>query len=321
MKHATGTGHGGRRLTPPLAWLHHHLHTLLDTLGRLSHTPLPTLMTCAVVGVALALPTVMLTLVHNLQRLGGAWQAGVGYTLFLDPGLPDDKAARLAERLRHWPELAAVRFLDRAAARRDFERLSGFHDALEALDENPFPPVILVTPADPDPAPERGEALRRRLAALPGVDLAQFDLQWVRRFRALMAILERGVWAVGCLLGLAVLFVVGNTIRLEIGNRREEIEVTRLIGATEGFVRRPFLYMGFWYGVVGGLLAGLLEEVLILWLAPPVAHLARLYGSDFRLQGMGPAALLALLATGAVLGWGGAWLAVGRHLRRSDPLA
>ncbi len=305
----------------PAVWLHRHLQVMVASLGRLSHTPLSSFMTCMVIGIALALPTAMLTLLHNVQSLGGAWQGGIGYTLFLNREVSDAEGRALAERLRQWPEIAAVRYLDRDAARRDFEQLSGFREALEALGENPFPPVILASPTDAGLTPEAGEALRERLAAQAGVDIAQLDLQWVRRFQALVAIFERGVWAAGVLLGIAVLFVIGNTIRLEIGNHREEIEVTRLIGGTEGFIRRPFLYMGFWYGLVGGLIAGLLEELLILWLDAPVARLASLYGSDFRLHGMGLPALGLLLASGALLGWAGAWLAVGRHLRRIEPSA
>ena len=157
------------------------------------------------------------------------------------------------------------------------------------------------------------------LSALPGVELAQLDVQWVKRLHAILQIIRRSVTALAALLSLAVLLVVGNTIRLDILNRRAEIEVTKLIGATDGFIRRPFLYGGIWYGLLGGILALALSGAALLLLREPVAQLSSLYASAFRLRMFDWRLAALVLGGGATLGWLGSWLAVGRHLKRIEP--
>jgi cell division transport system permease protein len=151
------------------------------------------------------------------------------------------------------------------------------------------------------------------------VEMAQLDMQWVKRLYGLMDIGRRGVWVLASLLALAVLLVVGNTIRLAIQNRRDEIIITKLIGGTDTFIRRPFLYTGFWYGVLGGIIAFILVQASLGVLAGPVNNLAGLYSSTFRLDGMDLPTVGALLSSGMVLGLLGSWLAVGRHLRAIEP--
>jgi cell division transport system permease protein len=199
----------------------------------------------------------------------------------------------------------------------EFKKLSGFGDAVAVLDKNPLPAVLVVRPKDA--SPEGAEALQHQLAGNPAVDQVRLDLQWLRRLTAILDIVRRVTDILAALLALAVMFVVGNTIRLEIGGRRTEIEVSKLLGATDPFIRRPFLYHGAWYGLVGGLIACILVALAVSLVAAPVSRLAGLYGSAYVLQGLGILGALGLIAGGAVLGWVGSWLAVARHLRAIEP--
>ncbi|WJW75743.1 permease-like cell division protein FtsX [Thiohalobacter sp. IOR34] len=304
----------------PRGYLRLHAQTLLASLGRLYRTPLSSLMTAAVIGIALALPTGLLSLLDNLQRLGSGWDGGASISLFLKAEISDAGADALARRLAAWPQIAAVDSLHRADALAEFRRLSGFGEALDSLGENPLPAVLVIRPAPAHSGATAAAALVEQLRGLAETDLVQLDLQWVKRFQALMEIGRRGILVVGGLLGLAVLLIVGNTIRLDIQNRREEIEVCKLIGGTDAFIRRPFLYSGLWYGLIGGLLAWLLVQFAFGLLGGPVQRLAGLYQSDFLLQPPGIAGSLALLLGGSLLGWLGAWLAVGRHLQAIEPV-
>jgi cell division transport system permease protein len=201
----------------------------------------------------------------------------------------------------------------------EFKTYSGFGDALQALEGNPLPHVLHVTPREG--SPQALQSLQHYFAAWPEVDLVQADAQWVMRLNAILEVLRRVLLILAVLLGAGVLAVIGNTIRLEIAGRRAEIEVTKLVGGSNAFVRRPFLYTGVLYGVGGALLAWGLIALSVLLLAQPVGTLAKLYGSTFALQGLAPPDVGILLAAGLVLGWLGAWLSATRHLRRIQPRA
>jgi cell division transport system permease protein len=200
-----------------------------------------------------------------------------------------------------------------------FNEQSGFGDALKFLDENPLPIVLSVQPIVDQAQPVALAQLLKTLQQEKFVDIAQLDLQWVQRLYAILDILRRGVWIIGGLLALAVLLIVGNTIRLDIENRRAEIEVAKLIGASNAFIRRPFLYTGLWYGVLGGVMAWLLTTVALLLLDEPVRRLSSLYQSGFELSGLGLGNTFSLLALSCALGLAGSWLAVGRHLDAIEP--
>jgi cell division transport system permease protein len=308
-----------RRALSPRTWLRRHAQVSLESLGRLSRNRLASLMTAAVIGIALALPAGLYVLLDNLQRLSGAWDGQAGLTVFLRQATPETQARKLAGTIGAWAEVADVTLVTPAEALEEFSRHAGFADALDSLEENPLPPLLLVTPALGHSGPAAAGALQQRLQALPEADLAQLDLQWVQRLDAILETALRGVLVVSGLLALAVLLVVGNTIRLEIQNRREEIVVTKLIGATNGFIRRPFLYSGLWYGCFGALLAWGMVEGGFLILADPVQRLAGLYQSDFSLETRPFLLLFALLTGGILLGLLGSWLAVGRHLDAIEP--
>jgi len=301
-------------------WLLRHAQVCLASLGRVSRTPLSTLMTVSVIGIALSLPTGLHLILKNLQTLGGVWDGAATISLFLKTQETDTATEQVLEYLHKRPGIAHIQVIDPDSALAEFQRLSGFGDALDALEENPLPPVVVVEPEAKLSTPEAAEALLEELRALPQVDLAQLDLKWVKRFNALTEIARRGVLVIASLLGMAVLLIVGNTIRLEIQNRRDEIEVTKLVGGTDAFIRRPFLYTGIWYGLGGGLIAWALVGLSLGLLADPVQNLALLYGGGFDLSTLDAPTLGVLLGGSTLMGLAGSWLAVGRHLSDIEPV-
>jgi len=315
---ANGNSHSGT-LPSPKVYLLRHAEVLVSSLGRLWRNPVASLMTVAVIGIALALPAGLHLLLENARVLSGGWDGSTQVSLFLRRELPAAESERLAAALLKRPEIAETTLIPRAEALEEFRALSGFGGALDALDDNPLPDVIVVRPAATHAMPKAVEKLVADLAVEPGVEHARLDMQWVKRLYALMEIVRRGVEVVALLLGLAVLLVVGNTIRLDIQNRRREIEVVKLIGATDAFIRRPFLYSGAWYGLLGGFTAWLLVSTALWATGGPVQQLALLYQSQFRLVSADATTVLALLVGGALLGLLGSWLAVGRHLEAIEP--
>lgn len=319
MKARNGRGPAFKRRFNPRAWLTRHAQVMLASLGRLTRLPLATFMTAAVIGIAIALPGGMNTLVNNIRTLSGAWDGSASLSLFLKPKIEEAAAQALARKLSTWPEVGTLRVIGRDEALTEFRRLSGFGDALDLLGENPLPVVILLQPSLTASGPDAAAVLAKRLGKLPEVELAQLDLQWVRRLHAITRAAERGIWVLAGLLAMAVLLIIGNTIRLEINNRRPEIEINKLVGATNAFIRRPFLYDGLWYGLMGGTIAWILIGLSVLMLQGPVAELAGLYDSQFELSGLSFKGSLAILLGSGLLGLIGAWLAVGRHLAAIEP--
>lgn len=305
--------------TVPQIWLQRHAQVLLASLGRLVRAPLATLMTSAVIGIALALPVGMHVVINNLQNISGGWEHGASISLFLKQEIDDQQAAALADKLRQHQRIESIQLVSKAAALDEFRRLSGFGEALQALDDNPLPALLVVQPKANFSDAQSAQHLVQELEMLPEADVVKLDLQWVQRLQALARIAQRGVAVLTSLLGLAVLLVIGNTIRLEIQNRHAEIEINKLIGATNAFIRRPFLYTGLWYGVFGGVLAWILVSLSIGLLSGPVASLASLYQSTFELASLDGAGALLLLSGSAGLGLAGSWLAVARHLSMIEP--
>jgi cell division transport system permease protein len=301
------------------AWRLHHRQMLVAGFTRLYRKPVATGMTVAVIGISLALPASLLVLVQNVKQVSGSWQGAARISLFLKQGLSDQDVQKTATAARDIKGVASLQIITADQALTEFKNRSGFGDALALLGDNPLPAVLVVQPDAAHSMPESAALLGQSLASLPQVDRVRLDVQWLRRLQAILDILGRAVLIIGSLLGLAVILIVGNTIRLDIEGRRTEIEVSKLIGATDRFIRRPFLYYGAGYGLTGGVLAWLLVTVSLALLGGPVARLAGLYGSDFNLSGAGLSGALMLLAGGALLGWLGAWLAVARHLRDIEP--
>ena len=301
------------------SWQYHHRHSARDSLRRLLASPMSTLMTWLVIGIALALPVGLNVALDNARSVSVGWDSPAQVSLFLRPEVSMDAAELLRERIGLWPEVAGARLVSRDAALEEFRQLSGFGDVLQNLDDNPLPHLLLVTPADSELEAGRAAALQERLQQEAGVERAVLDMEWVQRLNALVALSQRAVGALGLILAMGVLLVIGNTIRLAIENRREEIIVIKLVGGSDAFVRRPFLYTGFWYGLGGALVAWVVIAAALWWLRGPLATLALLYQSDFSLRGLGVVGGVILLAGGASLGLLGSWLAVARHLSAIQP--
>lgn len=300
-------------------YLLRHAQVFFYSLGQLWRTPFSMFMTTAVIGIALALPTGLHVLLKNAQLLSGGWDGAAKLSLYLKTTVSDEQARQLRNRVSKLPEVAEVNYISREQALAEFKRQSGFGDALAALEDNPLPAVLVITPRLQNSDADAIQTLADKLKQDKAVEFTQLDRQWVQRLYAIMDIVGRGVLILGAALGLAVVLVVGNTIRLAIQNRREEIVVVKLIGGTDAFIRRPFLYTGFWYGLIGGLIA-LLLVYLALWIINgPVENLAGMYASTFALHKLDAGTIFTLLLMSILLGLGGSWLAVGRHLREIEP--
>ena len=298
-----------------------HAQALLGALGRLARAPLATVLTLLVIGLALALPAALGLLVRNAESATGGFGRAVDMSVYLKSGVSLARAQELAVNARAVPGVAAVKVISAAEGLQQFRQYSGFGAALDALPSNPLPNVLRIVPRPRSSGITALEGLRRTFARWPEVGMVQLDAQWVLRFDAILALARRLVSVAAVLFGAGVLAVVGNTIRLEILNRRDEIEVSKLVGGSNAFVRRPFLYTGMLYGFGGALLAWAVLEGAVRGLRAPVAHLATLSGSGFALTGLAARELAALFGGSMALGWLGAWLSAHRHLRDIEPRA
>lgn len=302
-----------------IAWLTRHVQTFVGSLGRLSQQTLSTLMTTLVIGIALALPACLHLLVSNAQSALGGWNRTISVSVYLQRPTSTEEAQRIAERVRQRRDVAEVELITAEEGLKAFRAESGFGAAIDALNENPLPHSLVVWPAEGFATPEHMATLAEDLGEFPSVELVQLDSAWVERLDAILDTVRRGVLLAAALLALGILVIVGNTIRLDIQNRRDEIEIAKLIGASDGFVRRPFLYSGVWYGIGGGVLAWIVTAIVLGLLRAPIARLAGLYGSSFELSGLGINAGATLVGTGVLLGWLGSYIAATRHLRRIEP--
>jgi cell division transport system permease protein len=296
-------------------YLLRHLQTLLASAGQMARAPVATLLTLLVIGITLALPAGLYVALTNIERVSAGWDRGAQISLFLKRDTGDSAALRLASQIRGIHAVTSVDYISREAALDEFRRLSGFGPALNALGSNPLPAVLVVRPGR-DETPVAVEGLRTELARLPGVELAELDVAWLKRLAAILSLAERAVWILAILLATAVLLIIGNTIRLAVLNRLTEIEIIQLVGGTPAFVRRPFLYYGLFHGLAGGVFAWFLVEATLLLLSGPARELAGLYGSGFALSGLGAGSSLLLTVGGGFLGWLGARMAVDWQLRR-----
>lgn len=299
------------------AWLRHHRLSAADSLHRVLDNLLSSTMTWLVIGIALALPVGLNVALDNVTTLSAGWDSPSQISLFLKDSVTSGQAEAFAREIEDREDVAATTLLTREDALAEFSALSGFADVLASLDENPLPNLVLVTPAGG--AALSAAELRQALAEDDKVAEAVLDMEWLQRLNSLMELSRRLVLAIGALLVLGVVLILGNTIRLAIENRREEILVVKLVGGSNPFVRRPFLYTGLWYGVGGGFFAALLVSLSLWYLQGPVEELAGLYQSEYSLRGLGFMGALNLLILGGLLGLAGAWLAVTRHLADIEP--
>jgi cell division transport system permease protein len=301
------------------AYAERHAQVLVGALGRIAQQPYSTAMIVGVIGIALSLPLCLALLIQNARLASGGWTDAVDLTVYLGSKVPEDSARAIADQMKSRGDIAAVRLISANEALKEFRDKSGFGPALDMLKENPLPHVIVVTPTLAASASDGDQSLQKTLAGIPGVDSVQVDTAWVGRFHAMLDVLNRVTIMAAAILVAGVLLVIGNTIRLEILNRRSEIEVMKLVGGTDGFARRPFLYSGTIHGFGGGLLAIGLASLARRLLDGPVGHLASLYGSEFRLAGLGWTLSLSTIVGSAALGWLGSWVTATRHIRQIEP--
>lgn len=302
-----------------MIWLARHRQDALSSLARLREKPLPTLMTLLMIGIALALPGTLYVLTRNLSLLGEGWEQTAAISLFLKAEVGKEEARALARRLSGWRDLESVTVISPDQAMQELRAETGFAEAVEQLETNPLPFVLSLRPAPSLNTAAGLEGLREALAAMPEADLVRMDTLWLQRFQGIIQVGERAAMVLASALAVGVFLVIGNTIRLEIENRRQEIVIMETVGATPGFIRRPFLWLGLWYGCLGGLAAWFLIALARLLMQTPVSQLAALYRADFVLVGLDPPALATLIGGSLVLGLGGSWISVARHLAAIKP--
>ncbi|MBW4934822.1 permease-like cell division protein FtsX [Marinobacter sp. F4206] len=301
------------------SYLNHHRKVARDSAERLWRTPVASLMTWTVMGVALALPVALLLLLASLEGVSAGWESSARLTAYLELEVPLEDARALSEEIGGDGRVAEVELVNRADALSEFRASSGLEDALDYLEDNPLPHTLLITPEEGARSEAGVEGLLRFVQEMEGIERVQVDLGWLQRLNAMTDLLARAVWALSLLLAAAVVLVIGNTVRLAIENRRDEILVAKLVGGTDAFVRRPFLYTGAWFGLGGGIVAWVLLQLSLWWLSGPIERLAGLYRSEFSLNGLSFDGALALIIAAMLLGWLGAWVAVKRHLDDIEP--
>lgn len=295
------------------AWREQHGYSLVSSLGRFFQRPIATLLTVGVMAIAMALPLGLALLLGNVERLSSSVRESREIGVFLNDGIDGPAAGRLAAELRKRRDVVSVAVHSPEQGLAEFRKTSQLADALDLLEGNPLPWVLRVLPRDD------GAAIAAALGSRSEIALLQHDAIWRQRLSSWLAFGERLMWVVGGLLALGVLLVVGNTVRLDIGNRRDEIAVMQQLGATDGFIRRPFIYLGAWYGLAAGLAALSLLAVAGALLQPTLAQLISSYGSGFRLQGPDWREAAVIVSAATAFGWLGAWLASGHHLRQTRP--
>lgn len=303
---------------PVSIWLTRHASTSIGALGRLAQHPFSSLMIVLVIAVTLALPAAMNLVVKNVRAISSNWDNALDFSVFLASGLVESEARGLARLIEQRADVESVRFISATDALTEFREQSGFGAALDQLPDNPLPHTLVVRPS-PGITNASMNLLHEELANLPETGHVQVDTAWVQRFHAILDIVRQAIAIGASLLGVAIVVIIGNTIRLDIENRREEIEVTKLIGASNAFVRRPFLWSGFWYGLFGGLLALALVYYGLFLLQGPVAQLAGLYQGNITVTAMEFGEAAAIVGIGVFLGLFGSWFAAARHMRRIEP--
>lgn len=299
-------------------WVH-NLQQAVASLGELARYPFASMMTMAVLGLSLTLPATLYVVVKNTEAVGASWQHAAEMTLFLRKDLTDQEISTLQKRLSLSNDFDTVRWINKTEALAEFREQSGFGDALEGLAQNPLPDVLVVLPAAHKRSPSQAQQLAQQLRQEREVEQVRLDLDWLQRLEALLHLVRDGLLALALLLCAAVVLIVGNTIRLNILSKRDEIMVMKLVGATDGFIQRPFLYTGVWYGVVGGLIAWLATSLMIAWIAGAVAHISELYESQFTLVGLTGQELIILWWLAIALGLLGSYLAVRKHVKGVEP--
>lgn len=296
-----------------------HVRQALSSLGELWRSPAATLMTVGVLGLSITLPSTLYILVKNTEKVSAGWEQASEISLFLYQGTSQNNIDQLVTRLNLWPEVGEITHISADQALNEFKQLSGFGDALEYLDTNPLPDVVLISPTAKHASPTAASILLDKLRKEREVELGKLDIEWLERLHGFLDIAKELVTVVAILLFLAVILIIGNTIRLNILSRRDEIMVMKLVGATDAFIHRPFLYTGFWFGLLGGLMAWFAVLILLWWMDNSISHVTSLYQKDFSLTGLDFYSLLLMLLVSVLLGLAGSAISVNRHVKEIEP--
>ena len=301
-----------------IAYLLHHIQSLIFSFGKIYQAPVPTIMTVAVIGITLSLPGGFYLFLKNINAMSGDYRSITQITLYLDIKLSEKKARAFEREISGMKNVQSTEFISRQASLEAFRESSGFGKSIDTLANNPLPHTIIVEPL--------GEAdtfavkiLLNTLQASPQVNIAKLDTEWLERLYTILEIAKRSVVMVTILFSIAVLLIIGNTIRLDIQSRYQEIIVTKLIGATNAFIRRPFLYGGVWYGLLGGLMSWLIVEIGYLAISGPLNRLNLLYQADLELITFTFQDFIVLVTSSTLLGLAGSWIAVAQHLNQIEP--
>ena len=299
------------------AWVSHHSRSLLDVVGRLARAPMTNMLNIAIIGVALALPTGLYIGLKSLQSFVATTPAEPQLTVFMRLDANGGQIEEIGSRLRKHTGVRSSRYVSREDALSELKKNAALGDVLAGLEGNPLPAAFVIDARDASaPALEK---LQAELAGWPKVEQVKLDSDWARRLEAIVRLGRTVVIMLASLLGFALVAVTFNTIRLQILTRREEIEVSRLIGATDSFIRRPFLYYGFVLGLAGGLIGCAMVTGGVVWLNRHLADLSQLYATELRLNHLPPVDLISIVVFTSMLGWLGAWLSVTRHLSALKP--
>ncbi|WP_032094958.1 MULTISPECIES: permease-like cell division protein FtsX [unclassified Alteromonas] len=296
-----------------------HVRQALSSLGELWRQPLASLMTIGVLGLSITLPSTLYIMVKNTEKITAGWEQASEISLFLTPNISANRSQQLVTRLNTWQEIESVVYIPADDALKEFQHLSGLGDAIAYLEKNPLPDVVLVTPTDKNASPSAARALLDRLRQQREVDIGKLDIEWLERLYAVIAIASDLVMLIGVLLFIAVVLIIGNTIRLNILNKYDEIVVMKLVGATDAFIHRPFLYTGFWYGLLGGLMAWFAVIIILWWMDSSITTFAAMYQKEFNITGLTGSALLTMLGLSVLLGLLGSLISVQRHVRQIEP--
>ncbi|NCP65068.1 MAG: cell division protein FtsX [Paraglaciecola sp.] len=296
-----------------------HVRQALGSLGELWRSRISSMMTIGVLGLSITLPSTLYVLVKNAENISSGWQQASEISLFLAPNSSQGDINQLLKRIQLWPEIDKIHFIPADQALEEFKQLSGFGDALAYLSTNPLPNVVLVTPTERHAGPTAARLLLEKLRKEREVEIGKLDIEWLERLHAIISVAQELVSVIALLLFLAVVLIIGNTIRLNILNKKDEILVMKLVGATDSFIQRPFLYTGFWYGLLGGLLAWFAVVLLLWWMSSSVAAVSALYQKNFNLTGIDASTLLLMLSLSVILGLSGSLLSVKRYVSEIEP--
>lgn len=308
---------GGNFVDKLHAYRDHHAHALFSSLGRLVATPFTSIMTIAVLAISMALASGFYIMVINVQQLTANLESSNQISLFLHDDVSTNSAAELANNIRQNPNVQTVKIISKEQALAEFKTYSGFGAAIDVLDNNPLPIVLQVLPKNSLQDKQELERLFKTVEKFKEVDYAQVDMQWVERLQSIVEVARCGTALFSFMIGIGVLFIIGNTIRLELHNRRDEVMISKLVGATNGFIRRPFLYTGFWIGFISGISAWFINAILMLILRQPVEKLSGLYEGDLHLVFLSFTETVELLTVASFLGIFSSWAVLIVQLRHT----